>query len=288
MPEFYMSKYSDHRSDGLMARLMRWQERMSAGLAHVIITANDNFKRNLIQRGISEGKISVVNNLPDTTIFDRDRIVRSNSEKFTLIYPGTIAPRYGLHIAVRAMPLIVDEIPNVQLRIIGGQNDYCVELIDLARELGAAAYIEFHPAIPIAAVPIQMANADIGIYPALPDPHMSIATPSKTLEFALMGLPIVASRLDVLVDMLPEDGVAFIEPGNVEEFAAAVLTLYRDPSARRAMTQIMNEVFVHNHSWEQEAERYMNILAKWIGAVEDTGQQDSPASLRSESPERIL
>lgn len=288
MPEFYMSKYAEPRPDRPVIRLMRWQERLSAALAHAVITANSNFKRNLIVRGVHADKITVVNNLPDTTIFSHNPVTRDTHDDFVLIYPGTIAPRYGLHVAVQAIPLLISAIPNVRLRIIGGRNDYSDELQALARDLGVSEHLEILPAVPIAAVPVHLQRADIGIYPALPDPHMSIATPSKVLEFAFMGLPVIASRLDVLVDMLPEQSVLFVEPGNAQSFAKAVLDLYRDPARRADLVKTMDSGFVKQRTWEKEAAVYKAVLAPWLSGFPDGRQPMAENQGRSEPIERHL
>ena len=80
-----------------------------------------------------------------------------------------------------------------------------------------------------------MARADVGIYTAYPDPHMNIATPTKVLEYMQMGLPVVAARLPILEQMFDDDSIRFFTPGNVEEFADAVLELRASPERRRSL-----------------------------------------------------
>ena len=93
-------------------------------------------------------------------------------------------------------------------------------------------------------VPRQIALADVGIYPALPDPHMSIATPGKILEFAVMGIPIVSSRLRIVEDFFTDAGVLFFEPGNVDKFAECIIDLYENPSRREELVQNADRIFV--------------------------------------------
>ncbi|MGE0822315.1 MAG: glycosyltransferase family 4 protein [Candidatus Binatia bacterium] len=267
MPEFYTSKYR-RKPDGLGVKLLRLQERLSASLAHAIITANANFKRNLIARGIPAGKITVVNNVADPRWFDRSRytqIRKTVGNHFTLIYPGTIAPRYGLDVAIRALPLLIEKIPQIRLLIIGPHTPHVDELVALAEQLRVSSFVEFRPLLPVEEVPRQIVQADIGIYTALPDAHMSIATPTKVLEYAVMGIPVLASRLKILEDIFDDTAVQFFEPGNVEHFSSCVLELFQRPSRQAELVRNADNLFVRSHCWETEQQSYFNVLHGLIG-----------------------
>lgn len=266
MPEFYMSKYEE-QTERFAVKLMRLQEKLAANVADALITANPNFKENLIKRGIPADKITVVHNIPDPRIFNRKVYAQQGLEQrksFTLIYPGTIAPRYGLDTAIRAIPLLLGHIPELRLVIMGPPVDHTQELAALAEQLGVSSYVEFKPAIPLHEVPHQLAQADIGVYPARPDPHMSIATPTKVLEYAFMGLPIVASRLKVLEQLFSDSGLLFFESGNVEQLADCIRELYDNPAHRRELVKNADEIFVHNYSWRKECNRYFNLLNRLL------------------------
>lgn len=262
MPEFYMSKYDDPQPDRLMVRIMRFQERLSARFSSAVIAANPNFKHNLIQRGIPAAKITVVSNMPDTALFNRDKYhdVQRTEEDFRLIYTGTLAPRYGLDVPIRAVPLLVEKIPSLRLLYIGPASDYRDELVRLVEQMGIGQYVEFRPVMPIHEIPGQMAQADLGLYPALPDPHMEIATPSKVLEYAVMGLPVVASRIKVLESLFGDEAIMFFKPGDIDDFAACVLQLYEQPARRAELVQHADRVFVNAHRWIDHKNRYLGLL----------------------------
>lgn len=262
MPEFFMSKYNETRQNSRLVKLMRWQERLSARIAQAVITANTSFKNNLIQRGIPSQKITVVNNIADPKIFDPARHQRhpGHEGRFILLYPGTIAPRYGLDVAIRALPALIPDIPGICLRIIGPHNAHADELRQLSQQQGVADYVEILPAIPLEAVPVEMLTATVGIYTALPDPHMEIATPSKTLEYAAMRLPMVASRLKAVEVIFTEDEVVFFPPGDSDAFAQCILNLYRHPEKRQEMIKSMDAGITQKHTWNRELQAYLQVL----------------------------
>ena len=265
MPEFYQAKFQKPANHPLV-RLMIWQEWLSAAFSHAVLTANQTFKNNLIKRGIPANKITVTQNLPDTRVFDRQKFppVNDPNKPFTLLYPGTVAPRYGLDIAIRSLPVLIPEIPNIRLRIIGDDNKTTRQLQMLAAELKVETHVDFISLMPRDKMPEEMAQADLGIYPALPDPHMSIAMPGKVLEYAVMGLPTLTSRLKVLEDVFSERTVYYVSPGSSEEFAAAVLHLYRHPEERSALVEHADQEFVLLQSWDNERQKYFDTLNKLL------------------------
>jgi glycosyltransferase involved in cell wall biosynthesis len=121
--------------------------------------------------------------------------------------------------------------------------------------------------MPIHEIPGQMAQADLGIYPALPDPHMDIATPSKVLEFAVMGLPVVASRIKVLEGLFGDDAIMFFTPGDASDFADCVLQLHANSARRTELVRNADRVFVHVHRWIDEEDRYLRLLGDITGTA---------------------
>ncbi|MDX9863663.1 MAG: glycosyltransferase [Anaerolineaceae bacterium] len=267
MPEFYQAKFQK-KADRPLVRMMRLQERWSAAFSHAVLTANPTFKENLIVRGIPAGKITVTQNLPDRSVFNRNKYPRTTDwqKRFTLLYPGTIAPRYGLHIAIRSLPMLIKEIPVIRLRIIGDDNRHTRALNSPASDLGVAAYVDIVSLIPRDKIPEEMSRADIGIYPALPDPHMSIAMPGKVLEYAIMGLPTVTSRLPVLENVFSDNTVYYIPPGEPEAFAQAILDLYLHPEKKDALVNCADKEFVQVQNWEIEKQKYFHVLARLLPA----------------------
>jgi glycosyltransferase involved in cell wall biosynthesis len=262
MPEVYISKFGSKR-DSAAVRFMKAQERYATQTAHVVITANTGFRSMLIRRGVPAHKITVVNNVADPRIFDRSRYPKPTDradERFVLLYPGTIAPRYGLDVAIRALPELSKQIPHLLLRVIGKHTDHVDELKQLATQLNVSAWVEFRPAIPLHQVPLEMLRAHIGIYSAHSDVHMAVATPSKVLEYAAMGLPVVASQLPVLTEMFSPQAICYFESGNVAQFQDRILELYQNPHRRSELVQAADREYVQKYTWEAERSRYLTVI----------------------------
>jgi len=264
MPNVFMSKYHQGPNSAIV-KFFQAQEKISASLANEVITANPLFKDLLAQRGIPADKILVVNNIPNPQLFkhqNTDLKPHEPATKFTLIFPGTIAHRYCLDVAIRALPALSKEISNLELKIIGKQSQYVEELAALASGLNVTKYVNFVSFVPADQISSEIANADVGIYTALPDPHMSIAMPIKVLEYVTMGIPVVASRLPILEAFFDDTGILFFSPGNIDEFVSHVLNLYRNPSLRKELTRNATTLFSDKYSWKDEFDKYLRLVYK--------------------------
>ena len=136
MPEFYAGRFGQGRS--LMARLIRWQERLACRFADHVITVSEHWRQALIQRGVPEHKCSVVMNVADESIFRPSEDARPRSpglDGFRLIYHGTLVERYGLDLAVQAVAQVRHDIPQIHLTLIG-LGDYVPHLTQMVQELG--------------------------------------------------------------------------------------------------------------------------------------------------------
>lgn len=261
MPEFFISKFSKSRKS-IFHRLLKIQEWLSAKFAHRVLTANQNFQSNLAGRGTPDWKITVINNIADTKIFDRNKHPRNRGteNRFILLYAGTIAPRYGLEMPVRAMVELKKMIPNVLLRIVGPHTVHRDELANLVTQLNLQDCVEILPAVPITEVPSLMSRADIGIYTATSDPHMAIATPTKVLEYAQMGLPVVAARLPIVEQIFGKNGVTYVDSNSADDFVEKVVRLWREPQHYEEMTNRADRAFVTANSWATERDKYFSVL----------------------------
>ena len=73
MPEFYAARFNTDLNS-LPVRLVRWQEKISCRVADHVITVTEPWRQTLIERGVPAEKVSVVMNVADDQIFNRDLV----------------------------------------------------------------------------------------------------------------------------------------------------------------------------------------------------------------------
>jgi glycosyltransferase involved in cell wall biosynthesis len=268
-PELAQSKLSlppDHP----VIRVQAILEKISIKFSTHIITSTNVFKKKLVERGTSPDKITVIMNAPDSRIFHLVDGLRRHSpfqDHFTILYVGTVARRYGLHIVVEALTLLRTEIPHLRLKVytkILREGKALNDCVVLARTLGVADLFEVHPPVPLENMPEIMRQADIGVYPALSDCHMDNALSLKIPEMASMGLPIVSTRLSILEEMFGDDCIAFVPPGDPRALAEKILELYHSPDLmdRLAENALARSALV---DWESQYRKYHDLLESLVG-----------------------
>jgi len=165
-----------------------------------------------------------------------------------------------LETVVRALQQLKTDIPEIRLLIFCRNSQYKDELQRLADQLGVLSNIEFMPLVRNEEIPHQLIKADIGIYPAINDVHMNVATPTKVLEFSAMGIPIVSSRLRMVEEMFGDSAIMFFEPQNVSQFTKCVMELYQNPALRQKLAANAYQIFIQKFSWDHEFRVYLKLL----------------------------
>src|SRR5690349_10329071 len=194
MPEFFSARFRSGMTS-LPSRLLCWQEKLSCMFANHVITVTELWRQTLIERGVPAGKISVVMNVANDQIFNKTNVKPApKNDRFNLIYHGQLSQRYGIDIAIQAVNLLRREIPEICFTI-HGRGDYLNELKALTEELGLQEHVLFSTKyMPTLELPQLVGNADLGIVPYRRDIFTDGILPTKLMEYAALGVPVVAAR----------------------------------------------------------------------------------------------
>jgi glycosyltransferase involved in cell wall biosynthesis len=232
---------------------MRFIEKVSAQYAdHVIVSDGILYKRVLESRGIPSEKITVVLNVPDDTIFNPESLsTTEDGNHFRLIVVSTLVKRYGVQTLVKAIPLLLRDIPELRVDILGS-GQYRPQLEKMACDLGVNEYVNFSVAR-YDDVPSYIARADIGLAPMLAD----VGLPNKLFEYFALGKPAIVSALPSLVDTFHNDDcVAFFRPSDERDLAARILELYHSPEKRASLVSHA-QAFYRNRHWPIMKHEYL-------------------------------
>jgi glycosyltransferase involved in cell wall biosynthesis len=178
---------------------------------------------------------------------------------FVIGYAGHLYPWKGVDLIVEA----VAAIPDAQALIIGGhpQEPDLERVKALANQLDCSSRIEFTGLVPPAKVGQQLRRADVLV---LPNPSSAISdlftSPLKLFEYMASGLPIVASDLSSIREILADERNALLaQPGNPESFVTAIRRLKTDRAlGKRLADQAL--VDVRAYTWERRAEKLEALL----------------------------
>ena len=137
MPETYSTKFAGG-SNRLLFKMLCIEEAVCCALANKVICVNHLQRDVLVKRGLDSKKITVSMNVPDHKKFSMKKNgkgVQKSRKGFRLVYHGTLAKRLGVDLAIEAAAMLVDEIPGLELNILGHGDDM-QEFVELSRNLG--------------------------------------------------------------------------------------------------------------------------------------------------------
>jgi glycosyltransferase involved in cell wall biosynthesis len=258
-PELYASKFGkgDYPKG---ARLLELVERAATRLSHHVFVAGEPFRERLIERGLAATRVTSIPNGPDEQLFDprlRDRL-----EPGRLVYHGSLFDRYGVALALAALPRIRSKRADTRLDV-WGDGPELEPLRRQAEQSGLETTVAFHPPAPLREIPSLVANAACGLSTLRSDCFTELAFPTKVAEYAQLGVPVAASRTLALTRVFPDDAIAYYAPGDAGGLADAVLSLLDDPTraaaqaeqARRAVGQML---------WSKHAGRYLEVVERLL------------------------
>ncbi|RKY04936.1 hypothetical protein DRP77_02480 [Candidatus Poribacteria bacterium] len=236
---------------------------------HVIVVAEESRER-LIEKGLPCSRISIVGNTPDLRFFSPARspepdLAERFAGRFVISYIGEILMHRGLDIAVKAMPRIIEAIPNACLLLVGdGKRREREQLKRLASDLGVRGHVVFEGWVEFARVPDYIKVSDVCVVPHRKTEHVNTTLPNKLFDYMALGKPVVVSDAAPLKRIVEQEGCGLsFASGDAAEFAQAVLKLKSEEIRRKLGGQGMNAV-MRRYNWEVDS----RVLAGVFEALE--------------------
>jgi glycosyltransferase involved in cell wall biosynthesis len=227
-----------------------------------VLAVHDLHRSRLEAAGIPSRKIRVVLNSPDPRIFSQLArslpTQRTGVEKFTIICHGTIARRLGLDVAFDAMDLLRERLPGARLEILGS-GDYLATARTRVDAMKLQQRVSFLPPVLIEALPAALKHADVGLVPNLPSAATHLMLPVKMLEFATLGIPIIAARRRAIEHYFGASAARFFEAGNSADLAAAIVDLSTN-ARRRAQLACRASEIAEALSWPRQLQLYFDAV----------------------------
>ena len=253
--------------------LLERYERLNLDAAARIFVVSEVERRNLEERGVRPEKIIVNPNGVDVQRFrpgvggsEARRELGFKGDDVVVGFVGTFGPWHGvekLAAAIKAMP------PALPLRflLVGSGSLHAEVAKQLEAEVGAGRVI-FTGAVGHERVPQLLDACDILVAPHVPlaDRSEFFGSPTKIFEYMAMGKGIVASRLGQIGEVLVDGETALlVEPGNVEELAAAIVRLSESQELRERLGDRARAVAEREHTWTHNARRVVEAYTSLTG-----------------------
>ena len=253
------------------------ENRVVAG-ADAVVTICQGLKDDLIARGVSAGRITIMPNGVDLTLFGTPRPRDAELARAldlgdgpVIGFLGSFYPYEGLDDLIAAMPAIVAAHPAARLLLVGG-GPAEADLRAAAAASPAAAAIRFVGRVPHDEVDRYYALADVVCYPRKAMRLTDLVTPLKPLEAMAQGKLVAASSVGGHRELIEHavTGTLFA-PDDPAALAQAMATLLADRAHwddRRAVARRFVETA---HDWGFNARRYLPVYQTVLATKGNSG-----------------
>jgi glycosyltransferase involved in cell wall biosynthesis len=275
MPEFFRDRFA-HPALRPLLPLVTTSARVSAAMADHLITVHEPLRRLSVDRGVPAEKIDVVMNSADGRLFDPDRHPRRpfmGDGTLRLVHHSNLQRIYGLDRAVEGLARLR---PGLEWSLdVYGDGPWRPEVEAAIARAGVAERVTLHGRVLIDDLPRLLADADVGLVPSLHEPYLEYSLSTKLLEYAAMGVPIVASDLATFRHHFTDAAMRFVPGGDPAALARAIEALVDDPDATTAMGR-EGQRQSQAYDWERQKTIYLGVVDRVARRAQAAAETDVP------------
>lgn len=254
---------------GIRYRLSRALETYALRRASAVTTICAGLRDEIIARGISPERVTVIPNAVDPDAFSYGDAVDEGlrgelglKDKLVLGFVGSFYSYEGLDLLLEAMPRIIGKRADVRVLLVGGGPEQR-SLERKAEELGLSSHVIFPGRVPHSEVRRYYSVIDVLVYPRRSMRLTDLVTPLKPLEAMAQGRVFVASDVGGHRELVRDGETGVLFPaGSADALAEAVLDVLAHPSEwseRRACARRFVET---ERTWRNSVERYRLVYEK--------------------------
>jgi glycosyltransferase involved in cell wall biosynthesis len=175
-----------------------------------------------------------------------------------------MGPQDGVDTVVRAADHVVNGMGRTDIAFtLIGRGDCFDDLVSLRDEFGLDDHVYFTGRAPDDDVRAILSTADLGLSPDPLNPLNDASTMNKTVEYMAFGLPVIAFELHE-TQVSAAGAARYVTPGDVQEYARAIVELLDDPTARTAMSARALARVRTKLAWHHQREAYLDVYRRWI------------------------
>lgn len=254
-------------------------ETVAAKNADHVFTLTNPMREELIKRGVSKDKISLLPNSCDSTRFKpRSRDVKlalhlGIPDNVPVIgYIGSFVQYEGLDNLAQACAIILKRGIDFRLLLVGNENasgsekgPITEEILRVAKEEGLASKLIMPGRIPHEQVEEYYSLIDIAPFPRKPQPVTEMVSPMKPLEALSMEKAVVVSSVRALTEMVVSDKTGLVfEKGDIYSLADKLELLIRDNALREKLGKAGREWVQDQRTWKKTITVAADVIDNYV------------------------
>ena len=253
---------------GVRYRLTRALETYVLQRSAAVTTICEGLRSDIVRRGIPEEKVTVIPNAVDPNRFSING--RPNpllqkklglDGKLILGFIGSFYAYEGLSLLLRALPGIIEKVPDVHLLLVGGGAEE-LRLKAMVNSAGLQGRVIMTGRVPHDDIQDYYNLIDIFVYPRLSMRLTDLVTPLKPLEAMAQGRLVLASDVGGHRELIRsgENGRLF-KSGEVAALQAAAIDLLRNRGGWQALRERGRAFVESERNWAASVRRYRDVYA---------------------------
>ncbi|NYJ36189.1 glycosyltransferase involved in cell wall biosynthesis [Nocardiopsis aegyptia] len=254
-------------------RLLVERESSVLRAADAVVTLADTMRSEIIGRGVAPERVVMAPNAVDERLLREQPDGASFRESFGIAEQervvgsvSSLTHYEGFETLIEAAVLLRDRGREVRVLLVG-DGPARPDLLDLAERRGLGGGCLLPGRVdPDEALRAQAA-LDVMVVPRIDARVTRLVTPLKPVEAMALGVPVIASDLPALRELV-DDGRAgtLIPPGDPAALADAIMSLDKDAELREACVRAGREEVESRRTWGHNAEVYRALYAR-LGAL---------------------
>lgn len=217
-------------------------EREEMHLADILTVPSKDMLNNVMQfYHIKPGRIHLLENLLDIELFSplkNDKEPSSEEEILEVLFVGRIEYLKGIHILAKAIPYVLNEIPDARFTFIGEEGidpengrPYSETILQSVAEDKHRKNFRFIPAISREKLPEYYCGCSVVVVPSLYE-----SLPYSAIEGMGCGKPVVASKVGGIPEIVEDQITGFlISSGDWKTLAEKIVIILKSDSLRKEM-----------------------------------------------------
>lgn len=255
--------------NGTRYRLTRKLETEALRRVDAVFTICEGLRADIVSRGIPAERVTVIPNAVDIERFnpssERDPELERAlglQGKVVLGFCGSFYSYEGLDLAVRALPRLLAQRPELRLVLVGGgfEEPALRRLVD---SLGLNEHVLFVGRVPNETIGRYYSLMDVSVFPRQPMRLTDLVTPLKPLESMALGKVVVASDVGGHRELIRDGYNGVLFTANSEAgLSDAILNLLADDSKRARLIRDGRRFVEVERNWHSVVTQYLPIYSR--------------------------
>ncbi len=221
-----------------------------------ITVVSDSTRDELIRKGLSPSRVTVIHNGIDHNRYEPER--RRRTPEPEIVYLGRLKKYKSIDLVLRAMKRVLEQIPEARLTVVGDGDDR-PRLEKIAADLGIRSSVRFTGRVTEKEKIRILQKARVVVNPSRKE-----GWGVTVIESNACGAPVIASDVPGLRDAV-QDGKTgvLIRHGDMRDFAASIVLMLRNPRVREEFSRRAVS-WARSFSWDRATHQTLEVIEEVV------------------------